>query len=345
MEILYLVGEPLFKPEESRQEFVTPFGQTDLCQRVLSETQNPQTVLNHLREEYLAIVGSLKVMGIDFRIVYSHPKEVDKTLIMACIEHFGCKLAGFDNKYSLQAIIYPRDFATVLPGVVLVNSAAVGIKVSHKEDYRIMRSPYGLGGRALVCGKIMLISERITLEDGRLLSPQGLEEIRRMGIRIGLLPLPACTTISMDSGVSNINNRFSCNDHLDRVACLIQGKDGALHLVVDPQIHSVNWKGLCSPKETLERIRSACEPLGIIVHCPKKLEVPYSLNLVQFPDGRVLMTSGDEAVAEVIIEVVGKDKAFGTPIPIRFLPVWAYAGIRCLTNGLPKTLFIPKASA
>jgi hypothetical protein len=341
MEILYLVGEPLFKPEEPRQEFIVPFGQAELCQKVLSDTQDQQIVLVHLREEYLAIVGSLKAMGIDFRIVYSHPEEIDKRVLMLCIEHLQCRLTGFDSKYRRSAVIYPRDFATVLPGLILVNSKAVRLEVSHKDDYCLVRSLYGEGGRVLTSGKTMLICERLAMEDGHLVEPQGLEEIKRKGIRIGLLPLPACTTFSM----SRVSNRFSFNDHIDRVACLLHGEDDGLHLVVDPQIHSVNWKGLCSPKETLERIRSACEPLGIVVHCPKKLEVPYSLNLVQFPDGRVLMTSGDESVAEVVIEIVGKEKAFGTPVPIRFLPVWAYAGIRCFTNGLPKTLFVPKASA
>lgn len=341
MEILYLVGEPLFKPEEPREKFDAPFSQAELCHRVFMEVQNPRAVLERLREEYLAIVGSLKAMGIDFRIVYSHPDEVDKGLLMICIKRLGCRLTGFDSKYRHSAVTYPRDFATVLPGLVLVNSKAARIMMNKKDDYRIISSPYGEGGRVLACENTMLIGERLLLEDGGLLEPAGLEEIKRLGIRIGLLPLPACTTFSL----KGISSKFSFNDHLDRVACLLQGKDSNLHLVVDPQIHSVNWKGLCSPKETLERIRSACEPLGIMVHCPKKLEVPYSLNLVQFPDGRVLMTSGDEAVAEVVIEIVGKDKAFGTPIPIRFLPVWAYAGIRCFTNGLPKTLFIPKASA
>jgi hypothetical protein len=341
MEILYLVGEPLFKPEEPREKFDAPFSQVELCHRVLMEVQNPQTILRHLREEYLAIVGSLKAMGIDFRIVYSHPTEVDKGLLTLCIQRLGCRLTGFDSKYRHSAVIYPRDFATVLPGLVLVNSRAVRIMINKREDYRIVASPYGEGGRVLVCGNTMLIGERLLLEDGRLLEPAGLEEIKQMGIRIGLLPLPACTTVS----INGISTKFSFNDHLDRVACLLQGKDGGLHLVVDPQIHSVNWKGLCSPKETLERIESTCKPLGIMVHCPKKLEVPYSINLVQFPDGRVLMTSGDEAVAEVVMEIIGEEKAFGTPIPIRFLPVWAYAGIRCFTNGLPKTLFIPKASA
>lgn len=340
MEIMYLVGEPLFRPEEPRQEFIAPFGQAELCQKVLSGTRNPQIILAHLREEYLAIAGSLKVMGIDFRIVYSHPEEIDKKVLMLCIERLQCRLTGFDSKYRRSAVIYPRDFATVLPGLILVNSKAVRLEVSHKDDYYLIRSPYGEGGRVLTSERTMLICERLAMEDGRLLEPQGLEEIKRKGTRIGLLPLPACTTVSIDG----ISSKFSFNDHLDRVACLLHGKDGSLHLIVDPQIHSVSWKGLCSPKETLERIRGVCEPLGIMVHWPKKLEVPYSLNLVQFPDGRVLMTSGDEAVAEVVIEIVGKEKAFGTQIPIRFLPVWAYAGIRCFTNGLPKTLFVPKSS-
>ena len=97
-------------------------------------------------------------------------------------------------------------------------------------------------------------------------------------------------------------------------------------------------------KETIEKIKLICQPLGIEVHHPKKMEVPYALNLIQFPDNRVLMTGGDESVAELINEIVGEENVFKTPTPIRYFPVWLYAGIRCLVSEAPEPLFKPVAS-
>jgi hypothetical protein len=80
------------------------------------------------------------------------------------------------------------------------------------------------------------------------------------------------------------------------------------------------------------------------VHYPEKIEVPCSLNLIQFSDGKVLMTNGDESVAKLIDEIVGKENVFKTLIPIRFFPACRYGCIRCLINELPDVMFKSIAS-
>lgn len=346
MEQLYLVGEPILKPLLSNRRHYAPVSQVDLCQKVLRETQEPNMVLRKLQEEYLAIIWSLKEIGINFRIIYSHEDRVDKQVLEACIQGLGCRLAGFDRSYFPPAVAYPRDFVTVLPDLILVNSQIARVKVGEKDDYRILSSPYGEGGRVLAWEKTMLVCERLILEDKHSSGPKGLREIRQAGIKIALFPPFLSTAFS----ISGVEKRAFFNDHLDRVACLIQGKDRGLHLVVDPQIYTADWKGRKQapcwiqrfPENTIKRIKQVCEPLEIEVHCPKKLEISYSLNLIQFPDGRVLMTSGDDSVAEVVSEIVGEDKITQTQIPIRFFPVWACAGIRCLVNEAPMPLLKPK---
>jgi len=347
MEQLYLVGEPIFKPPSDKKRYAL-VSQVGLCQQVLRETQESNIVIRKLQQEYLAIIWSLKEIGISFRIIYSHEDKVDKQVLRTCIDDLGCRLVGFHPDYFPAAVAYPRDFVTVLPKLILVNSQIASVKVGQKDNYRILPSFYGEGGRVLVWEKTMLACERLVLEDKHSSEPKGLREIRQTGIKIALLPLPLSITFSI-SGVEEI---AFFNDHLDRVACLIQGKDGGLHLIVDPQIYTADWKGHKQdpswirrfPEDTIKRIKQVCEPLEIEVHCPKKLEIPYSLNLIQFPDGQVLMTSGDDSVAEVVSEIVGEDKIVKTPIPIRFFPVWTYAGIRCLVNEAPMPLLKPKAS-
>lgn len=342
MEQLYLVGEPIFKPLLSNRKHYAPVSQVDLCQQVLRETQEPNMVLKKLQEEYLAIIWSLKEIGINFRIIYSHEDRIDKQVLEACIHGLGCRLAGFDRSYFPPAVAYPRDFVTVLPNLILVNSQIARVRVGEKDNYHILSSPYGEGGRVLAWEKTMFVCERLVLEDKHSSGPKGLREIRQAGIKIALFP----PFLSLAFSISGVEKRAFFNDHLDRVACLIQGKDRGPHLVVDPQIHTADWKGRKQapcwiqrfPENTIKRIKQVCEPLEIEVHCPKKLEIPYSLNLIQFPDGQVLMTSGDDSVAEVVSEIVGEDKIVQTPIPIRFFPVWACAGIRCLINEAPMPL-------
>lgn len=343
MQQLYLVGEPFFRPEP-KEEYYAPIGQLELCQKILKETQDKTLVLDRLRKEYLAIVWTLKQMEIDFRIIYAHGDQIDKKVLGVCTQELGCKLAGFDQGYFAPSVIYPRDFATVLPGLVLVNSEVVDLKVRGKDDYKILPSPYGEGGRVLFSEKTILITERLAIKEGhsRPVEPRDIAVFSEMGIKVGILPFPVSRSFSL----SGPKNKSFGNDHIDRVACLIRGKERKLHLVVDPLIHTTDWKDYKHvrwmprfPRESMEKIEHTCEAMGINVCYPKGLEVPYSLNLIQFPDSRVLMTGGDETVAEIIGEIVGKENLFKTPIPIRFFPVWAYAGIRCLVSEAPMILF------
>ncbi len=344
MEEFFLVGEPIFNSSPKR-EFCAPISQIDLCLEVLRETQDETEIINRLREEFLAIVFSLKQMGIDFRIVYAHKNRIDMKAIGICVQQLGCRLAGFPEDYFSPYIAYPRDFTTVLPGLILVNPKAAKLRVSQKDGCKILSSPFGEGGRVLTSQGVMLVSERLVEEENhsRPVRPQDFEKITQEGINIGTFPFPLAQIFS----ASRRSDRVFINDHIDRVGCLVHGESGGLHLVVDPLIETAVWKGKGrtppwirrTPEETREKITDSCESLGINVHYPKTLKVPYSLNLIQFRDDRVLMTGGDDEVEKLITEIIGKDKIFKTPIPIRFYPVWAYAGIRCLVSEAPVPLF------
>jgi len=344
MEPFWLVGEPTFRPGP-REEYFAPVGQADLCVRVLQETKDSTEVIPRLREEYLSIVWMLKQMEIELRILYAHEDLVDQQALSICVEVLQCKLAGFPGEYFPPSIIYPRDLSVLLPGTLLVNSQVVRTLVERKGGYEIIGSPYGEGGRVLHSRDVVLVSERMIHEEMSSYPADEVElkRITPIGTRVGLLPPPVVQVFTR----SGLQNRLQCNDHMDRVGCLIFGKDGNLHLVVDPQMQTINWRGTkatpwtpVGPRETFERLIRICDPLGVTVHRPRETLIPYSLNLLQFPDGRVLMTGGDEPVAEVISEIVGEKNIFSTPTPIRYLPTWAYAGIRCIVNEAPLPLLM-----
>ncbi len=337
---MYLLGDPLYPwilKKKPKKKFLAPVSQLELCQAVLKETHDIQQILENLRQEYLAIAYALKIMGIDFRIIYSHRKETDMKVLGACIEILGCKLAGFPQTFSPDVVSYPRDLFTVLPNFILANLQRVKLGRKARNCREIISSPYGEGGRILVCGTTALVGEKLILENKPSQNPNT-EELTRVGLKVGLFPIPLAGEFS----VEGLEDRLLPNDHLDRVTCLIKGIDGKIHLVVDSQIctgklENGKWNPL-TPEESLKRVNAVCEQLGISFHIANT-KVPYSLNLMQFHDGRVLMTKGDDAVEKVIAGIVGKENITTTEVPIRFLPVYTYAGIRCWINEMPTILF------
>lgn len=347
MEERYFLGEPSLRPKNNGGYFA-PTGQLKICFDIIKETQDRDKVLDELRKEYVAIILTMKEMGVDFRIIYSHPRQADKNLISLCVGELGCKVERFTPNIPPCFTSFPRDFAVFLPGLILMNSSVVKFPEKKKENIRIISSPYGEGGRMLTCGNTALISKRILSEDGKTpVKSRKPRELIQVGMEIGFFPPSLAAQFTAEGKLK----RVAINDHIDRVTCLIEGEDGKFHLVVDPRIQTLNWKkfrkekngkvsyGTLSSEGTQKIINSLCERLGIEVHYPEKIEVPCSLNLIQFSAGKVLMTGGDESVAGLIDKIVGKENVFKTALPIRFFPAWRYGGIRCLVNELPDVIF------
>ena len=353
MEKLCFLGEPALKPD-IKKSFIAPASQAKLCFEVIKETQDKKIVLDKLRQEYVAIVIGLLKMGIDFRIIYAHPKEADEGLISFCNKELNCKVSGFPSRLAPCFSGFPRDLAVTLPGFVLMNPVAGKFFRKEKENFLIFPSYYGEGGRVLSFDSTALMSERIVTKEGRpSLKARKPTELCRAGIKIGFFPSSVSVKYTSEKDVSVAG----LNDHIDRVACLLKGKDKKLHLLVDPKILIFDWKNpekgkngkifykLLSAEKTKEMIDNLGKKMGLQVHYPEKLQVPCSLNLLQFSDNRVLMTDGDKSLASLVSDIVGQENIFKTEIPIRYFPAWRYGGIRCLINEFPDLMFRSITSA
>lgn len=336
---MYLVGEPALKPH-LREEFYAPAGQALLCQAVLRETADEAQIIEKLRHEYLAVVLALRRMGVDFRIIHAHPDEMDGQTLGVCVAAMHCKLAGFTRDYFPGWVAYPRDFCTVLSQTILFNHVAVQLKGSERGGYRTIGSPYGEGGRILVRGRVALVGERIVEREqsSRWTTDADLQPLVDEGLAVAKLPLPVVSIYT----AAEVTDRTFGNDHLDRIGCLLEDRRAQLHLVVDPCFIAQRWLGQPGhlwepmfPEVILPLLRDRCQPLGITVHVPSELRVPYALNLLQFPDRRVLMTTGDAALEALVRDIVGRGFVETTEIPIRYFPVYKYAGIRCLVSEAP----------
>lgn len=332
------IGAPIFS-NDPRAPFRAPIGQREICLAVRQETQDPKEILVKLSIEYISVLLTLKKMGISFRIIYAHSK-----LILPKVSDF-LKKENFDflefPNLDVRTVTFPRDLATQLPdGTLLINSDLPRPRqVYKKKKSRVIRSPYGEGGRVFIRRGIALVSERIYLEgktDLRGDCPP-VEPIEKTGLKLGFLP--NATNFEIYSHQDRTICAFEPVDHLDRIGGLLEDRNGGLHLIVDPQMHSglrnlSEWPHL-GPKETLTKYRTVCDELGIKLHVPEKLSVPASICFVQFKNNKVLMTSGDDEIETIVAEIVGRDNLFLTPVPIRYYPAWPKAGIRCLIGEFP----------
>jgi hypothetical protein len=340
---MYLVGEPIFDLDP-REDFLAPLGQAELCLVVLQETQDAGRVARIMAEEYLAIIYALRQMDVDFRIVFAHEEKIHKGVASCCARELGCRFARFGEGFFPPSIVYPRDFCTIIPGTLLVNEYVQILKESNK-GWKIVSHPYGEGGRSLVAGDIILLSEWVYPPNSnttRRVSLGEIEGIRQAGMRTAFFPPPAGIRIKP----SGLTSRVWFSDHIDRVGTLLQGQSASLHLVMDPRCvlarivddRTRKWEPMF-PDEAFSWLRRLIVPLGVELHIPPLLKVPYSVNLLQVPDGRVLMTKGEEGgLLEVIQSIVGIQNVFETELPIRYIPTWLYAGIRCLIGDWPEPL-------
>lgn len=348
MEPFYLVGEPL-RLGALPTELYAPAGQIELFRRVAAEIRdrgltNMQRLLG---EEYLAIVHCLWQMGIDSKLALAHPDQVDQRVYLTCAA-FGCRAVEFGAAFTPAATGYPRDFCTMMGKTFLFSPHAVQkLKLSESHGWKMRISSFGEGGRVLVQGNTVVCCERVILNEGK--STPAHEELRVLegeGIEVGTFPSPLNFRVATGSGTMSL---FS-SDHIDRVACLLQGKDGLLYLVVDPGIKTADWTRPANGKpwsvrnaeDTTKYLEASLYHHNIRVRSPATMKVPYALNLLQFPDGRVLMTGGDPHVKALVASIVGERNVFETPIPIRYYPVIMRAGIRCLVSEAPMPIFIKK---
>ena len=330
-----VVGAPLFNTDPYKSSRF-PLGQKSLMLRVIRETTNPTQIFRNMALEHVSIVLALRSMGFQFQILLSG-QEAAQSQIADIYGRIGTQFINCPQ-LSTRHAGFPRDIATSFSSVTFISDELSGEEKSFVERITAngkptMRSPYGQGGRVLSRKNVALISAKLWREDrlGKLsittLEAQT-EDLRRNRIRFGLLP---------DIVVEESNSRMNIvapEDHIDFTAGLLEDQRGNLHLIVDPKWHSGFTDPFAGPrfgpKETIERVRSVCEKLEITLHVPKTLTVPLSIGFVQFENGHVLMTGGDDNVAEIVANIIGSEKVHQTEIPIQHYPVWSNAGVHCI---------------
>ncbi len=339
----YLLGLPLLFPSSQleRKEYYAPAGQARLCWNIIAKTNDLETVRDGLLREFVSIAAGMLRMGIEFRICVGAGKGVDGLALASCIS-LGAKLVSFGDGYLPGMLAYPRDMFMIAGNVALVSPRGVVLTGSGNHEVRLVSSLLGEGGRTLVAGNKAIVPERLVMQDKESiwLPDTELRTLRDSGLEVVTIPQVVASVFTKEGGITD---RCFGNDHLDRSNCLVKGKDGRVHLITEPLIFLVKWtdrKRLqwepMDPEESWQLLNKACDSIGVVCHRPQQpLRVPYSLNLMQFFNERILMTAGEPEVSDMLGGIVGQDKIFETSVPIVHYPTWTQAGIHCLITDAP----------
>lgn len=328
------LGAPIFG-NDPRLGYLAPQGQERLFWGIRKETNDPKKILYQLSMEYGAILSALMKMGIKFQVIMVYqwmmlPGMAD------FFEKVQIKISKFPELDS-RVLAFPRDLAVTLPnGTVLVNSD-LPLSKKMKKYKSVIHSPLGEGGRIHIRGNKAIIPERLYPEKGFIIDgiASDIKPLQKSHLQIVVLPN---ALFSIDAGDFRAVG-VKPDDHQDRVSGLLEGKDGKLHLVVNPEIHSEGQslarRVAIGSKDTLKIYGDLCQSAGIELHVPDKITVPYSTGFWQAKNGKVLVTSGDDEIAGIVEKIIEKENVFYTHIPICYLPVWSKAGIRCLIGEFP----------
>lgn len=322
----YLLGEAAFEMNWPLPPLHAPIGQYESCLAARAEFPTQRAVQNRLWEEYLAITAALLAAGLHdvIRIVYSHEPD---TAVLLTLGECGMRLLRLPPEYPDFYTRYPRDMGVQLPNCGLL---APEFRPGKEQD-GIQAHPYGVGGRVLHRHTVGCIASRIC--DGANSQPARPEFLEAAGLQTAVLPVPA---VAIEDPADEEKCGVTNNDHLDRVAALIERPNGSLFLIIDPGYYTLRSGVVYEPEDVIPHIRDRCRKVGVDLIVPRyPLRVPYALNLVQFPDGRVLMTGGDEQIADLISFQISRRQLIETEIPIQAYPACAYAGIRCLIGEIP----------
>ncbi len=316
-----------------------PAGQVDCYRRILEQAGGD---VERSREiiyfEYCSIASALMDMGEEFSVIRSYVQPGWEEMLNR-FESAGFKFVDFPRiRYS--RLLYPRDLAVYLPDGRTLFCYHLDYDFDLMEDagLKVALSQLGEGGRILIGGGKALYPETLALEPTTD-HEEGYVEIRRPGDRFvrdsGLeaIALPTPLMIKLPG-----NHSHFCN-HLDLTMGLVVDEAGGAHLIVDPKMQA--WRrdlsGFMSVGETLDAYRRACDQYQIELHIPSDpLRIPASLCFYRSPlSGKVLMTGGEDQVAEIIAGIIGEENIYTTSAPIRYYPTLDQAGIHCLIGELP----------
>lgn len=332
----HILGTPDFAsfPFKDESPVIVPLGQYDLAVKAIKGVQGKKAMIWMLKDEYRAIVQTLTEMDVDFRVLNLEEgdRETGRWLRDSGIEN-----VRFSAKKPTRWQVFPRDLFVYLKAqqTLLAHSRLFRLNETHIGDCTVFHTGLAEGGRLLFTNDRLIIG-RHPEHSGRAGGGKALIHLCEKGMKIAKIPFALFYQISRKGAGQRLSLYYDF--HIDRSASLLEGVDGKYHLVLDPGYRTGPLTNPLSVKKSLDLVRKACETIEVQVHTPKSVHVPYTNSTVQFEDGKVLATGGDNELFAIIEGIVGSGNLHVTRVPITAYPIFAGAGLHCLITENPEPL-------
>lgn len=330
---MVFLGEPILKrpTAEGGNILQVPKGDVSLALQMMRRHISEQEEVELLGNEYLDIAFTLFNNRVPFRLIVAHDDLVSVPVVLGLNQRYSIKGARFFKEIPTELTCFPRDIVFDLDGKILINPQANLMPV---QGF-VTTSLLGEGGHILKIGRKILLPSNLGFTKSRLKFEKDIRELLA-GYEVGFLPWPFGVEIRNGGQVLE---EFP-GTHLDRVAAFIKGAEGRDYLLVDPNY--LNDSRLPWGSYKGELIATA-RRMGItlVVIDKSDRDVPYGLNLVQFNDGSVFMSSGHKSLEALIKQIVGDDRVFTTNRPVIYFPILRRGGLNCMILFAPKRMFVP----
>lgn len=330
----YLLGCPFFELNFKKdiRQFI-PVGQYETASKVFRKTRDKKSMITHLKSEYKAIAKTLLELGITFLIV---DLERGDKKTGQWLRSKGCLSLVLPYEHIIHWQIFPRDMCVYIKEVnaLLVHSDLFAFPSTNLKGSQIIHTTWWEGGRLLLSRDRMLLGQ---LPESKNKSKEArvISKLRDMGMKAAFLPH------ALFYGLSPIGRKVFVfhHSHIDLIGSLLKGKDGGFHLIIDPAYRTGPLIDPLNIQDSLDLVRKNCDKIEVEVHVPKKdLSVPLATAMVQFEDGGVLATKGDDEVRAIVDDIVGSENVHMTDIPIAHYPIFGGAGLHCLITESPEPL-------
>ncbi|GEM_PF-3261232 len=333
----YLIGTPYFNLnfKKDTRQFI-PVGQYRTALRLFKKTHGRSSMVAGLKLEYRSIVKALVHMKIKFRVVDLErgDRETGRRL-----REYGCSSLRLPYKQVVHWQIFPRDMCVYVKdaNIILVHSKLFKIPSPLLNGCRVFHTGWGEGGRVLLSGNHMILG--LNQEAGRRVrESEVISILRDRGMKVAFVPY------ALFYGLSPRGERkfLFHHSHIDLSASLFKGKDGGFHLIIDPAYRTGPLSDPLSVEKSLDLVKQNCAEIDVEVHAPRKsLTIPFSTAMVQFENGKVLATCGDDDVLSTVADIAGSENIKVADIPIVQYPLFGGAGLHCLITENPLPLLSP----
>ncbi len=330
----YLLGMPVFDgiPYQGKSPVIVPLGQRELARQVLGRIPRKEAMTRTLKSEYRSIAKALLDMKIDFRILNLQDGDGK---IRRWLSEIGCRGAEFPLKKPSPWQLFPRDMFVYFEPLktVLVHSGLFKLKQDRSHLCHIIHTELAEGGR-VVFSDFHLVT--CCHPEGSKKKNKIIRRLQERGLKMTIIPCPIFAHFSRESRGRILSLYYEF--HIDRSASLLKGRDGEYYLVLDPGYRTGSLMEPLAVQKSIDLVREECERNGVHVRVPKSLSVPYATSAVQFDNGEVLVTGGDEEVLNTMADIVGSENLHVTGVPISAYPVFGAAGLHCLITENPGPL-------